>query len=107
MDNYQAVYEAVRSRIGEFNGERLIQEIVSKFDISYQVESIKNEFINVAYEQQRPSVLFSPKLSIVGDQYRALFGDGIEEGVVAFGKTPDEAMRNFDKSWEKQLTKKK
>jgi len=87
MGSYQAIYDAVRS----------------SFDFSYESEIIKNEFINVTYEMQRPSVLFKPKLSLDGNMWCALYGDDLQCGVAGFGKSPDEAMRNFDIEWNKNF----
>ena len=44
MDSYQAVYDAVRSKIGAFDGQALVQEIAQKFDISYSIDRmVKND----------------------------------------------------------------
>jgi hypothetical protein len=58
-------------------------------------------FTGAAVEMQRPSVLWRPRLFRDGDQWCALYGQNIQDGVAAFGKTPDEAMRNFDTTWGK------
>jgi len=50
-------------------------------------------------EQLRPSVLFKPRVFKDGDMWCCLLGENLMEGVVAFGKTPDEATREFDKQW--------
>ncbi len=50
-------------------------------------------------EKTRPSVLFRPKVFVDGDEWCALYGDNIQEGVAAFGTTPDEATRRFDAEW--------
>lgn len=52
-----------------------------------------------AAERVRPSVLFRPVLSRDGNQWCALLGENLQEGVAGFGKTPDEAMRSFDRAW--------
>jgi hypothetical protein len=54
-----------------------------------------------SYEVCRPCVLFKPKLSKDGDQWCALFGDNLQEGVSGFGKTPADAMYDFDRNWSK------
>lgn len=51
----------------------------------------------------RPSVMYRPKIMIDGDHWYALYGDNIEVGVVGFGKSPAEAMLEFDKAWSKPL----
>lgn len=57
----------------------------------------------VQYEWCRPSVLFRPKISLDGNMYCALLGDNLQEGVCAFGSSPDEAMRAFDAEWRKRI----
>lgn len=44
----------------------------------------------------RPSVLYRPKLSIDGNQWCALYGDNLQDGIAGFGDTPADAMRRFD-----------
>ena len=58
---------------------------------------------NIEYELTRPSVLFRPKLSVEGNQWLALYGDNIQDGVSGFGASPEAAMRNFDKEWHATL----
>lgn len=60
---------------------------------------IFHEILATQYEQQRPSVLFRPALSIDGNQYYALYGTNLMEGVAGFGDTAELAMRDFDKNW--------
>jgi len=50
-------------------------------------------------EALRPSVIFHPRLFLDGNMWCALLGDNIQEGVCGFGKSPDTAMREFDKEW--------
>jgi hypothetical protein len=50
-------------------------------------------------QRMRPSVLFRPSLSIDGDQYCALYGDNLTEGVAGFGDTAELAMADFDRAW--------
>jgi hypothetical protein len=54
---------------------------------------------DVAREQMRPCVLFRPALSIDGDQWCALYGGNLQDGVAGFGDTPGEAMSDFDRQW--------
>ncbi len=59
-----------------------------------------------ASEQQRPSVLFKPLLSIDGDQYCVLYGSDLQTGIAGFGESPELAMLDFDKMWKKKIVKK-
>ena len=57
------------------------------------------------WEQNRPAVLFSPKVYKDGNQWCALLGDNLQEGVCGFGESPDAATRAFDTEWTtKRLT---
>ena len=57
-----------------------------------------------AAAHERPCVLWKPRLFIDGNQWCALFGENIQEGVVGFGDSPDAAMLEFDDTWRKKLT---
>jgi hypothetical protein len=46
-----------------------------------------------------PHVLYRPCLSADGDQWCALLGDNLQEGVSGFGDTPAAAMAAFDETW--------
>lgn len=110
MDLYQAIYDAVRSRISGGNVAEAVADVVRQsFDISNQVASIAQEFYwaaeaqrNAAIESSRPSVLFKPRLSIDGNKWCVLFGENLQEGIAAFGDSPDEAMRAFDAAWSEK-----
>lgn len=54
-------------------------------------------------ELRTPSEIFHPSLSIDGDQWCALYGENIQDGVTGFGKSPQEAMNNFDKNFNEKL----
>jgi hypothetical protein len=58
---------------------------------------------NLNYEQMRPSYLYRPRLSIDGDQWRALYGENLQDGVAGFGGSPGEAYAAFDKAWTEGL----
>lgn len=47
----------------------------------------------------RPFIMLRPKIYPDGDQWCVLLGEDLQMGVCAFGKTPDEASRNFDAEW--------
>lgn len=57
-----------------------------------------------AIEHRRPSVLYRPRLSRDGNQWCALYGDDLMQGVAGFGPTPEAAMRDFDQAWAKDWT---
>jgi hypothetical protein len=100
-DNYQAIYDAVRSRIHNCDvGDVIERGIREAFgNVSHQVVCVAHEYESAAQEQQRPCVVFQPKLSMDGNQWCALYGDNLQEGVAGFGDAPAKAMSDFDKQW--------
>ena len=103
-DSYQAIYDAVRSRISNGDVGRAVGDAArNAFDISHTVEMLRCDFQTVAYEMRRPSVLFRPNLSMDGNQWCALYGENLQSGVAGFGDTPALAMADFDAAWNKKL----
>lgn len=104
MDSYQPIYDAVRSRIGGADAGDVVERAVRQaFDISIQMAGVTQDFSIAAYEMSRPSAIYKPVLSIDGDQWCAMYGVNLQEGVAGFGKSPAEAMAAFDKSWSEKL----
>jgi len=56
-----------------------------------------------AAAQERPCVLWKPRLFRDGNQWCALLGENIQDGVVGFGDSPDAAMWAFDEAWREKL----
>ncbi len=103
MSEYQPIYDAVRSRISNGDIGAAVENTLRELNLSFYAS---NAAANVQYteeERQRPSVLFRPSLSIDGNQWCALYGDNLQDGVAGFGNTPDEAMRKFDIAWQTKL----
>ena len=100
MDTYQAIYDAVRSRI---SGENFDQAVQRALDISFQAEQAKESVRSAAAQYERPSTMFRPALSIDGNKWCALYGDNLQDGVAGFGDSPAEAMWDFDINWSKKL----
>lgn len=104
-DSYQAIYDAVRSRISGGNiGDAIRDVAASAFDISHSQAMVRDEFMAVTWEMQRPAVLFRPSVYADGSKWCALYGADIMSGVCGFGDTPAEAMADFDKNWQSQKT---
>ncbi|MDH2239101.1 hypothetical protein N5K27_22590 [Pigmentiphaga sp. GD03639] len=111
-DTYQAIYDAVRSRIsggdiGAAIGEAIGQQAQG---LSWAIDAIRLEYVQAAdahrragEEMQRPSVLYRPSLSIDGDQWCALYGADLQSGVAGFGDSPAAAIAAFDTEWVKPL----
>lgn len=102
-DTYQAVYDAVRSRLSNCDVGAAIRD-AAHLDASFAIEGIRRDFDAVAGEMQRPAVLFRPRVFRDGNEWCALFGDNIEDGVAGFGNSPDVATRDFDVNWCKAAT---
>jgi len=105
-DNYQAVYDATRSRLSNCDVGGAIENVLhNTFDISFAVEGVRQEFLNSAYQMQRPSVLFKPELTRDGNQWCVLLGDNLQVGLCAFGDTPAQAFEAFDLAFYKEGAK--
>jgi hypothetical protein len=59
-----------------------------------------------AARYERPSAVFRPRLSIDGNQWCALYGDNLQDGVAGFGDSPADAMWDFDRNWHAKLPSK-
>lgn len=108
-DNYQAVYDAVRSRIGHTDVGQVIQDVLRQnFDVSYLLPSVFQDvaasFGDAAAEHRRPSAVFRPAIGRDGDQWFALYGPDLQVGVAGFGDSPEAAMQAFDKAWTQTIT---
>lgn len=110
-DSYQAIYDAVRSRISGGNiGEAVADVARQSFDISMTVAVLGQEFglaaerqRQAADEAMRPSVLYRPKVFVDGSSWCALYGENLQEGVAGFGASPAEATAAFDAEWHRKL----
>lgn len=104
-DSYQAIYDAVRSRISGGNvGDIVADACRNAFDISHIMQLLHQDFSIAAGEMGRPAVVFKPTLSIDGNMWCALLGENLATGLAGFGSTPAEAMQNFDIAFYKQQT---
>lgn len=71
--------------------------------IAMHAEQARHEICFAAGEYARPSVLYRPCLSRDGNQWCALYGTNLQDGVAGFGASVDEAMRDFDTQWHKRI----
>jgi hypothetical protein len=105
MDSYQAIYDAVRSKISGGNvGEIVADACREAFDISHMRAILQEQFCASAMEMARPCVLFKPALLQDGDMWCVLLGENLQEGIAGFGATVAEAMTNFDQAFYKERT---
>jgi hypothetical protein len=56
-----------------------------------------------ALDAGRPCMRLRPKLSIDGNQWCALYGENLQDGVAGFGASPAMAYADFDKTWSALL----
>lgn len=105
-DTYQAVYDAVRSRFGGCDVSEAIRS-ATHLDASWQIEYVKQEacaaIMDVREQMTRPAVVYKPRIGIDGNQWIAVYGDNIQEGVAGCGDSPELAMADFDKAWKEKL----
>jgi len=67
--------------------------------ICHAAEGAKSIIQEVALSYGTPSAIYRPELSIDGDRWCALYGKNLHDGVSGFGKSPAEAMAEFDRAW--------
>lgn len=84
---YQAIYDAITLQAS---------------GLSWAIDIIKQEICFSASRHASPSVLYRPVLSIDGNQWMALYGENLMNGVAGFGETPEKAMEAFDKAWREE-----
>ena len=111
-DTYQAVYDAVRSRISGGDISEAARSAIGQeaSGLSSAIDSVRQEYGAAADAQRvaalegmRPSVLYRPGLSIDGNQWCAMYGENLQDGVTGFGDSPAAAMLDFDANWNQSL----
>lgn len=78
--------------------QQLIADQVAHF-----AEMAKEAIRYAAAEYERPSAVFRPRLSIDGNQWCALYGENLQDGVAGFGASPADALWDFDRNWSRKL----
>jgi hypothetical protein len=100
---YQAIFDAVRSKLSNGDVGEAIKDAIRDAGIAHYVEvtsrSIAEDFSDLMREQARPSVLYRPVLTLDGNAWCVLYGPDLQIGVAGFGTSPAEAMTEFDKAW--------
>lgn len=97
-DSYQAVYDAVRSRIGYCDPSDVIRD-ACQLDASHAIHMMQVAFQEAAGMLASPSAIYRPSIAIDGNKWCALYGDNLQEGVAGFGDSPAQAMADFDRNW--------
>lgn len=106
-DTYQAVFDAVRSKISNGDIGDAVERAVRDMNIPHYFEMASHAAQNAAAcieeRYSSPSAIYRPAISIDGNQWCALYGSDLQCGVAGFGDTPEQAMADFDKSWREPL----
>jgi len=101
---YQAIYDATRSRLSNGDIGEAVQAALRDANLAHYASVVSEAYMRAAAEQERPSVLFRPKVHIDGNQWCALYGENLQDGVAGFGFSPEQAMHDFDRNWYAKLT---
>lgn len=64
----------------------------------YEVQAAEAKY-DAALERKRPFSWLRPKLFPDGNQWCVLYGENIQDGLAAFGDTPEKAALAFDLAW--------
>jgi len=111
METYQAIYDAVRSRLSNGNIGQAVETVLREADIGFHIskaaDSIQQNASAEILKYGTPSVIYRPSLSVDGGKWCALYGDNLQDGVAGFGDTPEAAMEEFDKAWKSSLAHKR
>jgi hypothetical protein len=102
-DSYQAIYDAMRSRISGGNIGEAVDSALRSANIGHYCEMAFRAVQQATSEYERPSAVFRPALTRDGDHWCALYGDDLVRGVSGFGKSPAEAMWAFDTAWHEKI----
>lgn len=70
--------------------------------LCWAVPIIQQEAVITLEAMRRPSVLYRPAISLDGNQWCALYGANLHDGVVGFGDSPALAMEAFDRAWSER-----
>lgn len=74
-----------------------------KIDDSSGAAAYWNQMYANALEGQRPFILLRPRIYIDGNQWCALYGENLQDGIAGFGDSPELAAWDFDKAWCQKL----
>lgn len=102
MDTYQPIYDAVRSRLSNGDIGEAVKDAL-RCDVHHILQCATQDLSSAGVEMQRPSAVYRPGLTIDGNQWCALYGLNLQDGVAGFGDSPHDAMIAFDKEWYAKL----
>lgn len=73
--------------------------MLNERDSAWLAGQIRSMVQTECEDKTKPSVLFRPAVSIDGDQWCALYGENLQDGIAGFGDTVGDAMSDFDTNW--------
>jgi hypothetical protein len=108
MDNYQAVYDAVRASIRNGDIGHAVENAIGNAGISFQAQMASNMIQAAAAQYERPSVLYRPRLFISSGKWCASYNEmpynkAFTTSLIGIGDSPAEAMADFDKKWHAKI----
>lgn len=107
-DSYQATYDAVRSRISNGDVGAAVTEVAREaFQFSWLKAQAEQVMSHLHEQYARPTVLMRPRVFLDGNQWCALYGENIQEGVCGFGDSPADATEAFDEAWVERTSRAK
>ena len=62
-----------------------------------------NQMYDNALSESKPSQRYRPRLLRDGNQWCALYGENLQEGVAGFGDSPGAAYWDFDRAWWEKI----
>lgn len=99
-DSYQAIYDAVRSRISNGDIGQAVADVVRQnFDTSRVMATAENMLYEIKEAMTAPHVLLKPAVTAEDDGWWCRYA-----GVTGWGKTPEAAAKSFDASWRGTVT---
>ena len=103
MDSYQAVYDAVRSRVNQVDLGAAVESVLTACGFDHYAMQIRVAHQEAASEHMRPCVMFRPSIQVDGNMWCALYGKDLQSGIAGFGKSVSDAMHDFDKNYHANL----
>lgn len=102
MSDYQAIYDAVRSKISNGDIGSAVESALMNCGFDHAAMMAGYAIQNAAAQYERPSAIYRPALYPDGNKWCALYGEDLQAGLAGFGDTPALAMEDFDKNWSGQ-----
>jgi len=106
---YQATYDAIRSKVSGGDIGDAVRAAVENTGLSHMLQQACQEFTNAAFEMQRPSTVYKPSLVKFDGNWYAQYNPvnvtvvDLNTNLVGLGKSPEEAMYDFDKKWRAKI----